>query len=325
MSNNNTVADGYSRTDQRVPIATSTTPVAPPLDFDYNDGVPPRGDDYGAVEIDNDADNTNNNNDNDNDDSSSADDNNRNNNNVSTGIDHHLPHPDHPNLQQTHEGEHRYDHGSTTSLKITRSTKLYAFCAALNSCNLGYDIGVNTGAGMLLQDTLSLSDVQLEVFMGSLNLFAMIGALCSHWISDKFGRRWSFRVAAVIFIFGTVIQSGAGGDASLMFGRAFVGLGVGFGLAVDPGELLYMFCGSRERGESSVDELLFVLMVITHPPSSSAAITNSPLFAITYPSSPAFAVAHSLPPPETRNDDKGERERKGRKSRQNNELITKRS
>ena len=46
--NPNTVADGYSRTDQRIPIATSTTPVAPPLDFDYNDGVPDPGD-YGAT------------------------------------------------------------------------------------------------------------------------------------------------------------------------------------------------------------------------------------------------------------------------------------
>ena len=34
-------------------------------------------------------------------------------------------------------------------VEITRSTKLYAFCASLNSCNLGYDIGVNTGAGPL--------------------------------------------------------------------------------------------------------------------------------------------------------------------------------
>ena len=86
--------------------------------------------------------------------------------------------------------------------------------------------------------------------MGSLNLFAMIGALCSHWISDKFGRRWSFRVAAVIFIFGTVIQSGAGGYASLMFGRAFVGLGVGFGLAVDPGELFIYVLGAGNGGRA---------------------------------------------------------------------------
>ena len=117
---------------------------------------------------------------------------------------------------------------------ITRSTKLYAFCAALNSCNLGYDIGVNTGAGMLLQESLELSDVQLEVFMGSLNLFAMVGALSSHWISDKFGRKASFRVSAVVFILGIIIQSSAYNYTVLMIGRTFVGLGVGFGLAVDP-------------------------------------------------------------------------------------------
>jgi MFS family permease len=93
---------------------------------------------------------------------------------------------------------------------------------------------------MLVQSSLALTDVQLEVFMGSLNLFAMVGALSSHWISDRLGRRWSFRIAAIVFIFGTVIQSGAGGYSSLMFGRAFVGLGVGFGLAVDPGER-YLF------------------------------------------------------------------------------------
>ena len=224
----NTVADGYSRTDQRIPIATSTTPVAPPLNFDYNDGVPPSGDaddNYGATMEDH------------HDNDSSDDDNNSHDNHHNTtltGVDHHLPHPDRPHLEQTHEGEHRFDHGSIAALKITRATKLYAFCAALNSCNLGYDIGVNTGAGMLLQESLALTDVQLEVFMGSLNLFAMVGALSSHWISDRLGRRWSFRIAAVVFIFGTVIQSGAGGYASLMFGRAFVGLGVGFGLAVDP-------------------------------------------------------------------------------------------
>ena len=53
------------------------------------------------------------------------------------------------------------------------------------------------------------------------------GALGSNWVSDRLGRRWAFRVAAIGFIFGTVVQSGAGGYASLMLGRAFVGLGVG--------------------------------------------------------------------------------------------------
>ena len=211
-----TVVDGYSRTDQRVPVATSTTPVAPPLDFDYNDGVAETFDqDYGATEPP-EAD----------DDSAVRP--------GETGVDRHLPHPDRPHLAQTHEGEHRFDHGDVASLKITRATKVYAFCAALNSCNLGYDIGVNTCAGQLVQESLGLSDLQLEIFFGSLNLFAMAGSLCSNWISDKMGRRWAFRVAAMGFIFGTVVQSGAGGYGSLMIGRTFVGLGVGFGLAVDP-------------------------------------------------------------------------------------------
>lgn len=59
-------------------------------------------------------------------------------------------------------------------------------------------------------------------------------ALCSGWFSDKFGRRSAFRIAAIAFIFGTLVQSGASGFSGLMFGRTFVGLGVGFGLAVDP-------------------------------------------------------------------------------------------
>jgi hypothetical protein len=210
--NPNTIADGYSRTDQHHPIATSTTPVAPPLDFDYNDGVAqPFEEEYGATQ-----------NEDDEDESFASE----------TGMDRHLRHGSNPHLEQTHEGEHRGDFG--TDLKITRSTKLYAFCAALNSCNLGYDIGVNTGAGMLIQESMGLTDLQLEVFMGSLNLFAMVGALCSSWFSDRWGRRWAFRIAAVGFIFGTIVQSGASGFAGLMFGRTFVGLGVGFGLAVDP-------------------------------------------------------------------------------------------
>jgi len=232
-----TVADGYSRTDQRIPIATSTTPVAPPLDFDYNDGLPETNEDDDGSLI-GDSDDHNDDDHNDDNDSEESDPNGV----AETGIHYHLPNPNHPYLQVTHEGEHRYDNTSTQqqqpqlllALPITRSTKLWSACAAINSCNLGYDIGVNTGAGPLLQVSLNLSDLQIELFMGSLNLYAMIGALSSYYISDKLGRRWAFRVAAMSFIFGTIIQSGANGYIALMLGRAFVGLGVGFGLAVDP-------------------------------------------------------------------------------------------
>jgi hypothetical protein len=83
----------------------------------------------------------------------------------------HLPNPELPKLQQTHEGEHHGDYG-TAPVKITRSTYIYAFCAAVNSCNLGYDIGVSTEAGKLIQEDFDLTRVQREIFVGSINFFA---------------------------------------------------------------------------------------------------------------------------------------------------------
>lgn len=127
-------------------------------------------------------------------------------------------------------------HGDTHDIPIpiTRSLYMYTFCAALNSCNLGYDIGVNTAVAPLIQDDMELTDVQLEIFMGSLNLFAMIGALCAQFISDGLGRRRAFQVSAIIFIVGILIMSMSFNYGILLFGRVFVGLGVGFGLAIDP-------------------------------------------------------------------------------------------
>ena len=43
---------------------------------------------------------------------------------------------------------------------------IVAGCAGINSCNVGFDIGVNSPAGILVQEDMSLSDLQLEMFMG---------------------------------------------------------------------------------------------------------------------------------------------------------------
>ena len=70
----------------------------------------------------------------------------------------------------SHLGEHHADQGLT--VPITRATYVFSLCAALNSVNLGYDIGVSTEAGRLIQDDLGLSRVEREIFIGSLNFFA---------------------------------------------------------------------------------------------------------------------------------------------------------
>lgn len=57
-------------------------------------------------------------------------------------------------------------------LPVTRSTMIFVLCAALNSCNLGYDIGVSTNVSKLVQEDFQLSDVQREVFVGFINFWA---------------------------------------------------------------------------------------------------------------------------------------------------------
>jgi len=79
-----------------------------------------------------------------------------------------------------------------------------------------------------------LTDVQRELFIGSLNFWSIFGSLGSFWISDCYGRRKSFQVAAMLFIVGCSIMAAAQSYAVLMLGRFFLGIGVGFGLAIDP-------------------------------------------------------------------------------------------
>jgi len=125
-------------------------------------------------------------------------------------------------------GDHREE------IEISNEVYIYSLCAALNSCNLGFDIGINTSAAKLLQNSMDLSDSQIEIFMGSLNLFGMVGALSSQFITDYLGRKKAFQVAALIFIVGVIPTAFAQNFTTLIFGRVFVGLGIGFGLAIDP-------------------------------------------------------------------------------------------
>ena len=88
---------------------------------------------------------------------------------------HHFP--NHSEIGEYHGDIHHKD------VPITKSLYMFTFCAALNSCNLGYDIGVNTAVAPLIQDDLELSDVQLEIFMVSLSLLLL--KTRNHFIINK--------------------------------------------------------------------------------------------------------------------------------------------
>lgn len=90
---------------------------------------------------------------------------------VSADYDQRLPNPTHPTLYKTHEGEFHDDHGDH-AVAITRSTYVFVCCAAVNSCNLGYDIGVSTEASKLIAEDFGLSQIQREIFVSSINFWA---------------------------------------------------------------------------------------------------------------------------------------------------------
>jgi len=109
-----------------------------------------------------------------------------------------------------------------------------SFCAALNSVNLGFDIGVNSGVALLIQRDLGLSDVQVGIFMGSLHFVAACGGLLNQWISDRIGRCRTFTSAQVACLIGIVILCCAKNFGTLMTGRLVMGLGIGISMAIDP-------------------------------------------------------------------------------------------
>eukprot|EP00928_Gymnodinium_smaydae_P050371 TRINITY_DN33931_c0_g1_i1.p1 TRINITY_DN33931_c0_g1~~TRINITY_DN33931_c0_g1_i1.p1 ORF type:complete len:477 (+),score=47.72 TRINITY_DN33931_c0_g1_i1:61-1491(+) len=111
---------------------------------------------------------------------------------------------------------------------------LIAACATINSVNLGFDIGVNSGVGLLIQRDMKLSDWELGVFMGSIHFVAAFGALRSHELTDRLGRRRCFCVAQIIFLVGIAILCFAQSYAHLLLSRLFLGIAIGVSLALGP-------------------------------------------------------------------------------------------
>jgi len=111
---------------------------------------------------------------------------------------------------------------------------LIAACATLNSVNLGFDVGVSSGVGLLVQEDMHLSDWELSLFMGAIQLMAAVGSMCSHWFCDHLGRCKTFTVSQAIFLTGMCLLVTSRGFTQLMISRLFTGFAIGVALAIDP-------------------------------------------------------------------------------------------
>ncbi|KAG6711587.1 hypothetical protein I3842_05G062100 [Carya illinoinensis] len=110
-------------------------------------------------------------------------------------------------------------------------------CAALASMTsvlLGYDFAVISGAILYIKEELKITDVEVEILVGILNLYCLIGSFAGGRTSDWIGRRYTIVVAQAIFFAGAILMGFATNYAFLMVGRFVAGIAVGYGLMVAP-------------------------------------------------------------------------------------------
>ncbi|KAK7283486.1 hypothetical protein RIF29_13036 [Crotalaria pallida] len=109
-----------------------------------------------------------------------------------------------------------------------------AILASMTSILLGYDIGVMSGAVIYIKRDLKVSDVQIEILVGIINLYSLIGSCLAGRTSDWIGRRYTIVLAGGIFFVGAILMGFSPNYAFLMFGRFIAGIGIGYALMIAP-------------------------------------------------------------------------------------------
>ncbi|KAL6220546.1 hypothetical protein ACLB2K_008302 [Fragaria x ananassa] len=123
---------------------------------------------------------------------------------------------------------------STPTLKFNKSAFACAVVASVISIIFGYDTAVMSGAMIFIKEDLKISDVQVGVLAGILNLCALVGSLAAGRTSDYIGRRYTILLSSIIFLVGAVLMGYGPNYAVLMIGRCTSGIGVGFVLMIAP-------------------------------------------------------------------------------------------
>ncbi|KAJ4751272.1 Sorbitol transporter [Rhynchospora pubera] len=109
-----------------------------------------------------------------------------------------------------------------------------ALLASMTSVLLGYDIAVMSGAQIYIKENLHITDTQIEILAGIINLYSLVGSLAAGRTSDWIGRRYTMVLAAAIFFAGALLMGLAPNYAILMLGRFVAGIGVGYALMIAP-------------------------------------------------------------------------------------------
>lgn len=101
--------------------------------------------------------------------------------------------------------------------------------AALAGLLFGLDVGVISGAQKFIQAEFKISDDVIGTVVAALLWGAVFGTLMSGILSNKFGRRRTMLISAIVFVAGSVLCA-VSADEKLLIGARFL-LGIAVGIA----------------------------------------------------------------------------------------------
>lgn len=141
------------------------------------------------------------------------------------------------------EGRKAYGPAGFAGLFTNPYTLLFAAFISLGGVLFGYDQGVVSviltenqflACFPRIAETSSGAGFWKGLMTAMIELGALIGALNQGWIADKYSRKYSVVMAAILFAIGSVIQTASVSYAMLVVGRLVGGLGIGMLSMVAP-------------------------------------------------------------------------------------------
>ncbi|XP_066336002.1 polyol transporter 5-like [Miscanthus floridulus] len=114
----------------------------------------------------------------------------------------------------------------------------FAFiCATLASVTTmlhGYNLTLMSGAELFMREDVGLTDGEVEVLSGSMNVFMLASILAAGWVADQLGRRRTLVLANAFLMAGALAMSLGTSFGALMAARFVTSVGSGFARVVAP-------------------------------------------------------------------------------------------
>ncbi len=133
------------------------------------------------------------------------------------------------------------------------------FTAALAGLLFGLDVGVISGASKFIQAEFTIDDNVLGLVVSALLWGAVFGTLLSGLLSNKFGRRKTILISAVIFVVGSILCAIAPSEHLLIVARFLLGIAVGVASFTAP---LYLSEISPQRVRGSMISMYQLMITI---------------------------------------------------------------